>query len=265
MNDFEFIELEIDDVNNFAIVSFNRPNQFNAFNIKLMDELLSTFNSISNDTRIKSLILTGKGKAFSAGGDVVEFRDAEKPDEFMAKLVTKLHKGIKILKNMEILSIAAINGACFGAGLGYAVACDFRISSENATFGCAFTKIGLSPDSSSTWHLPKLVGLSLANEMLFLNRVLNAEEALQFNLVNKNINSDVTFLEEVKKFAKEVCQGAPKAFSYTKNLIKDSYSNDLEAHLDKEAANIVKTAGTEDFQEGLKAFFEKRESNFQGK
>lgn len=265
MTNFESIELEIDEPNNLAVVFLNRPDKFNAFNIKLMDELIIAFNSISDDNRIRCLILTGRGKAFSAGGDVGEFRKAEKPDEFMAKLVSKLHSGIKILKNMGILSIAAINGACFGAGLGYASACDFRISSENATFGCAFTKIGLSPDSSSTWHLPKLVGLSLANEMLFLNRVLNAQEALQFRLLNDVVNSEAPFLEEVKKFAIEICRGAPLAFSYTKKLIKESYTNDLETHLDREAENIVKSAGTEDFQEGLKAFFEKRKPNFKDK
>ncbi|MBY8983902.1 MAG: enoyl-CoA hydratase/isomerase family protein [Candidatus Lokiarchaeota archaeon] len=265
MTNFESIELEIDVSNSLAIVCFNRPNQFNAFNIKFMDELITAFNTVSRDTRIKCLILTGRGKAFSAGGDVVEFKNAEKPDEFMANLVSKLHEGIKILKNMKILSIAAINGACFGAGLGYATACDFRISSKIATFGCAFTKIGLSPDSSSTWHLPKLVGLSLANEMLFLNRVLDAQEALQFSLVNKVINSEGRFLEEVKKFAAEICQGAPLAYSFTKKLIKASYTNDLETHLDKEAENIVKSAGTEDFQEGLKAFFEKRNPRFKDK
>ena len=262
MTNFDSIELEIDEQNNLAIVFLNRPDQYNAFNIKLMDELIIALNTISDNRKIRCMVLTGRGKAFSAGGDVVEFRNAEKPDDFMAKLVGKLHKGIQILKNMGIPSIAAINGACFGAGLGYATACDFRISSENATFGCAFTKIGLSPDSSSTWHLPKLVGLSLANEMLFLNRVLNAEEALQFSLVNKIIKPEKQFIEEVKNFALEICQGSPIAFSYTKELIKESYTNDLEAHLDKEAEAIVKASGTEDFQEGLKAFFEKKKPNF---
>ena len=262
MTNFDSIELEIDEQNNLAIVFLNRPDQYNAFNIKLIDELIIAFNTISDNGKIRCLVITGRGKAFSAGGDVVEFRNAEKPAEFMATLVCKLHKGIKILKNMGIVSIAAINGACFGAGLGYATACDFRICSENATFGCAFTKIGLSPDSSSTWHLPKLVGLSLANEMLFLNRVLNAGEALQFSLVNKIIKPEEQFIEEVKKFALEICQGSPIAFSYTKKLIKESYTNDLEAHLEREAENIVKAAGTEDFQEGLKAFFEKRKPNF---
>jgi len=197
MTKFEDIDLEFDESNRIAIIYFNRTKQFNAFNIPLVNELITAFNKISSNDRIRCLVLTGRGKAFSAGGDVVEFKNAEKPDEFMASLVERLHQGIRDLKNMNIPSVAAINGACFGAGLGYAIACDFRISSELATFGCAFTKIGLSPDSSSTFHLPRLVGLGLANEMLFLNRVLNAEEALQFNLVNKLINSG-NFLEEVK-------------------------------------------------------------------
>ena len=263
MTNFESIELEIDEANNLAIVSLNRPNQYNAFNIKLIDELIVAFDTISSDNRIRCLILTGRGKAFSAGGDVVEFRNAQKPDEFMKKLVSRLHKGIKILKNMGILSIAAINGACFGAGLGYATACDFRICSENATFGCAFTKIGLSPDSSSTWHLPKLVGLSLANEMLFLNRVLNAEEALRYNLINKIFDSE-TFTGEIKRYAIQISKGAPVAFAYTKKLLKESYINDLKSHLEMEAESIVNAARTEDFQEGLKAFFEKRDPEFTG-
>ena len=264
MKNYESIEVEIDDSNHFAIIYMNRPQQLNAFTIKYVDELISAFKEISNDERIRCLVLSGRGKAFCAGGDVTEFQKAEKPAEFMDNLASRLHQGIRILKNMKIVTIAAINGACFGAGLGYATACDFRISVNNATFGCAFTRIGLSPDSSSTFHLPKLVGFSIANEMLFLNRVLNAEEALRCNLVNKVVNSDV-FVEETKKFAIEISRGAPMAFAFSKKLLKESYKNDLETHLDREAEYIVKTAATEDFQEGLKAFFEKRKPNFSGR
>lgn len=133
MTNFESIELEIDEPNNLAIVFLNRPNHYNAFNIKLVDELIEAFNTISGNKRLRCLILTGRGKAFSAGGDVAEFKNAEKPGEFMSTLVSKLHEGLKILKNMGIVSIAAINGACFGAGLGFASACDFRIVSKNAS------------------------------------------------------------------------------------------------------------------------------------
>ena len=264
MTNFESIELEIDESNNIAFIFLNRPKQFNAFNIKLIEELISAFKEIAYNNRVRCLVISGRGKAFCSGGDVGEFQRAEKPDEFMSQIVELLHEGIKTLKNMNTLSIAAINGPCFGAGLGYASACDFRVSSEKATFGCAFTKIGLSPDSSSTFHIPKLIGLSLANEMLFLNRRLTAEEALKYGLINKIFNSG-SFIEEVKKFASEVTKGAPIAFSNTKKLINESFTNNLETHLKREAENIVKTAGTEDFQEGLKAFFEKREPEFNGK
>lgn len=263
MTNYKSIEVEIDEPNKSAIIYFNRPKQLNAFNIEFLDELISAFNEISDNPKVRCLILTGRGKTFCAGGDVVKFQKAEVPDEFMAKMASRLHKGIKILKNMKQLTVAAINGACFGAGLGYATACDFRISSENARFGCAFTRIGLSPDSSSTFHLPKLVGLSIANEMFFLHRILNAKEALQFNLVNKVVSSEI-FMEEVKKLSIELSLGAPIAFGFTKKLLKESYINDLETHLDREAELIVKTAGTEDFQEGLKAFFEKRNPDFKG-
>ncbi|MFW9876174.1 MAG: enoyl-CoA hydratase/isomerase family protein [Candidatus Thorarchaeota archaeon] len=261
MKDYKLIEVDINETKKLAMIYFNRPKQLNAFNIEFLDELISVFKEISESQSIRCLILTGRGKAFCAGGDVVEFQKAAVPDELMAKMASRLHKGIKILKNMNQLTVAAINGACFGAGLGYATACDFRISSENATFGCAFTRIGLSPDSSSTFHLPKLVGQNIANEMFFLHRILNTEEALQFNLVNKVVSSEI-FMEEIKKFSLELSHGAPMAFAFTKKLLRESYSNDLESHLDKEAEYIIKTAGTKDFQEGLKAFFEKRRPNF---
>ncbi|MFX1375726.1 MAG: enoyl-CoA hydratase/isomerase family protein [Promethearchaeota archaeon] len=264
MKKYDFIQVEVDESKNFAIIHMNRPDQLNAFNIKHVEELISAFNEISNDEKIRCLILTGRGRAFCAGGDVSEFQKAEKPEKYMDDLASRLHQGIRMLKNMKILTIAAINGACFGAGLGYAMACDFRISVSNATFGCAFTRIGLSPDSSSTFHLPKLVGLSMAKEMLFLNKVLNTDEALQYNLINKVINSE-KLMEETKIFAFEISRGAPMALAFTKKLLKESYFNDLDTHLDREAEHIVKTAGTEDFQEGLKAFFEKRKPNFEGK
>lgn len=264
MKKYDLIEVEGDESNNIVTIYMNRPDQLNAFNIKHVEELISAFKDISNDEKVRCLILSGRGKAFCAGGDVSEFQKAEKPDEFMNDLASRLHQGIRILKNMKQLTVAAINGACFGAGLGYATACDFRISVKSATFGCAFTRIGLSPDSSSTFHLPKFVGLSLASEMLYLNRVLNAEEALRYSLINRIINSEA-FMKDTKDFAIEISRGAPIAFAFTKKLLKESYFNDLDTHLNREAEEIVKAAGTVDFQEGLKAFFEKRKPNFTGR
>lgn len=265
MSENKLIELEIDKSNNLAILFLNRPTQFNALSYKLAEDLYDALNEISNNKVIRSLIIIGKGKAFCGGGDLIEFNEAEDPKAFLSKLVSKLHAGLKILKTMRAPSIAAVNGPCFGAGLGLACSCDLRICSENASFGSAFTGVGLSPNTSTTYHLPKIVGLSVANEMIFLNRNLNSEEALRFNLVSRVIKTEKSLLDEVKKIAVKLSRGPPIAFANAKKLINDSYNNNLEKHLDFEAENIKISAGTEDFKEGVKAFLEKRKPNFQGK
>ncbi|MFX1259029.1 MAG: enoyl-CoA hydratase/isomerase family protein [Promethearchaeota archaeon] len=264
MPQYEIVELEIDESEGYAILYLNRPLQLNALSYKLAEEMSLALYEISKNNRIRCLILTGKGKAFCSGGDIAEFKRAEDPVEFMFKLVSKLHEGIKILTNLKSSSIAAVNGACFGAGLGFACACDLRICSENATFGSAFTRLGLSPDSSTTYFLPKIIGLSLANDMILLNRVLNAEEALRFNLVSKVISSSLSFLQEIKEIAIKISNGPALAFESSKRLLMRSFTNDLEKHLEIELKNIKINAATEDFQEGIRAFLEKRQPNFQG-
>jgi 2-(1,2-epoxy-1,2-dihydrophenyl)acetyl-CoA isomerase len=264
MSEFDTIKIEDDLTNCIVIIYLNRPDQFNALNYQLAEDLFNALTQISKNNNIRSLIITGKGKAFCGGGDLIEFKKAKDPRGFISKLANKLHDSIKLLKSMRIPSIAAINGACFGAGLGLACACDLRICSKNATFGSAFVGVGLSPDSSSTFHLPKIVGLSLANEMLLTNRILKAEEALKFNLVSQIVEVD-KLIEQVKKIAKKIRNGAPIALQRAKMLINESFMNSIETQLNKEAEEITFTAGTEDFQEGVKAFFEKRDPLFKAK
>jgi len=264
MLEYETIELEIDGTNGLAIIFLNRPEQYNALNYQLAEDLYDALSRITENYKIRSLVIAGKGKAFCGGGDLIEFKKAKNPCEYISKLANKLHDSIKLLKTMRIPSIAAINGPCFGAGLGFACACDLRICSKIATFGSAFVGVGLSPDSSSTVHLPKIVGLSLANEMLLTNRILNAEEALKFNLVSQIIENG-KLMETVEKIAQKIKNGAPIALERAKRLINESFMNDIENQLKKEAENITFCAGTEDFQEGVKAFFEKRNPLFKGK
>jgi len=265
MKEHKYLELDKDLSKYYVILYLNRPDQLNALSYELAVELYDILKEISIDKEIRSLIITGRGKAFCGGGDLIEFKKADDPQDFLSKLAYKLHESLKLLKTMRAPSIAAVNGACFGAGLGLALSCDLRICSENASFGSAFTGVGLSPDSSTTFHLPKIVGLSIANEMIFLNRILTAEEAKKFNLVLKVIESDNSLLDEGKKLAIKLSSGAPIAFANAKKLINDSFHNNLETHLKLEADNIKVCAGTEDFQEGVKAFLEKRKPNFQGK
>ncbi|TFG25317.1 MAG: enoyl-CoA hydratase/isomerase family protein [Promethearchaeota archaeon] len=261
MNDFKTIELEIKGENGFAVIYFNRPNARNAFNYELVSEFCECLRIISRSPTIKCLIITGKGKVFSVGGDIKEFNIANDPVDYMANLVSKLHEGIGLLKSMSFPIIAAINGACFGAALGYISSCDLRYCKKEATFGAAFTGIGLSPDSSTSFHLPKIVGLSLANEMIFLNRILTSEEAESYGLVNHVIQEE-NFTSEIRKIASQVAQGPSNAYMLSKILLQNSYSNRLDEHLEEEANYIKKCAGIFDFKEGISAFLKKRQPSF---
>lgn len=261
----EYKTIEIEDLESYAIIFLNRPDNLNSLNFQLAEELYSALEYISNNKKFRCLIITGKGKAFCAGGDIGDFKKAEDPKNYMQKLADKLHPGLKILKRGSPPSIAAINGFCFGGGLGLASACDLRICSTFAKFGSAFTGIGLSPDSTLTVHLPKIVGLSLATDMILTNRILSAEEALQFNLVSRVFETNDLLLNEAKDIANQLSRGPTLAYKKAIKLIESSYSHDLESQVKLEIENIVESAGTDDFQEGITAFLEKKKPTFTGK
>jgi 2-(1,2-epoxy-1,2-dihydrophenyl)acetyl-CoA isomerase len=258
------IIVEIEESENYAIIYLNRPNQLNALNYQLAEDFCSALEEIAKNNKIRCIMITGKGNAFCAGGDLGAFKTAEQPDTYLFDLATIFHKGIKMLKDLNAPSIAVVNGACFGVGFSLACACDLRICSDKAKFGVAFTSVGLSPDSSLTFHLPKIVGLPLANEMAILNRILNADEAMKYQLVSKLVSED-SLMEEGKSLAKKISHGPTLAYGSTRKLFTMSYSNDLESQLREEIINIKKTAASEDFQEGVNSFFEKRKPSFKGK
>lgn len=261
----EYNTIEIEDLESYAIIFLNRPDNLNALNFQLAEDLHSSLENISTNKKYRCLLITGKGKAFCAGGDIAHFKKAESRKDYTKKLAEELHAGLKILKRGSPPSIAAINGSCFGGGLGIACACDLRICSKDAKFGSAFTGIGLSPDSTLTVHLPKIVGLTLATDMILTNKVLNAEEALQFSLVSRVFESNDALLSNAKEIAKQLSNGPTLALKRAKNLIESSFSNDLESQIKLEIENIVESAGTDDFQSGINAFLEKKKPNYAGK
>jgi len=262
---YEYIKVEVNESNGIVTLFFNRPKSRNAFNFDLVSEFCLAIKDLKSLKSLKCLIITGMGNHFSVGGDIKEFKEAKKPQEFMGKLADNLHKGITLLKALSVPSLAAINGLCYGASLGYACSCDIRICRDSANFGAAFAGIGLSPDSSTSYYLPKLVGLSLATEMILLNRTITAKEAKNYGLVSMTVSDEKDFLSEVKKIALKLSQGPSIAYKNIKYLLNMSYKNDLISHLNKEAEKIKICAGTEDFQEGIDAFLEKRKPIFKGK
>lgn len=265
MKQFKTIILELLESEGLATIILNRPDQLNALNNQLSDDFYEAIKEVSEKDSIRCLIITGKGKAFCAGGDLIEFRQSDAPGNFLHDLAANFHRSINILKTMKTPSIAAINGACYGVGLSLACACDLRYCTNNAKFSVAFTSVGLSPDSSLTYHLPKIVGLKIATEMAILNRVLSSKEAVKYDLVSQIIDDDKPFLEEVKKIAAKVSQGPTNAFGSTKYLFSKAFTNDLSTHLEEELKHVSMNAATEDFQEGVNAFFQKKKPNFLGK
>ena len=164
MADFETIEVEIKESENYAILYLNRPKHLNAMNTQVTFDFVSAMEFISENDKIRCLLITGKGSAFCGGGDLLEFNQADDPGAHLRELAVRFHKGIKISRTINTPSVALVNGACYGVGLSLACACDFRICTPDAKFALAFTSVGASPDSGLTFHLPRIIGLPMANE-----------------------------------------------------------------------------------------------------
>jgi 2-(1,2-epoxy-1,2-dihydrophenyl)acetyl-CoA isomerase len=250
-----------------ATLTFNRPDVFNAMNDELMRAFRDSTAALALRTDLRALVLKGAGKAFLAGGDVATFH-AKKNDPDLAVTVKPmgdiLHEGIINIRNMPFPVIAEIQGACAGAGVSVALACDFAIASEKASFNTAYTKIGLSPDGGSTWFLPRFIGMKKAAELIMLSESIDATTALQLGMVNRVVGHDV-LSAEVAQLATRLSQGATRAYANAKRLLNQSFETPIRQHLDDEIALFAECTSTADFKEGVTAFVEKRRPVFIGK
>jgi 2-(1,2-epoxy-1,2-dihydrophenyl)acetyl-CoA isomerase len=250
-----------------ATMTFNRPDVFNAMSAELIHAFASETAKLKATSGIRALIVKGAGKAFLAGGDVAMFH-ARKDDPTLAHdvkpLGDALHAGIINLREMPFPVIAEIQGACAGAGVSVALACDFAVASEKASFNTAYTKIGLSPDGGSTWFLPRFVGMKKAAELIMLSEAIDANTALALGLVNRVVAHDA-LASEVAALAARLANGATLAFANTKRLLNQSFTTPIQQHLDDEIDYFAACSRTDDFKEGVTAFVEKRKPTFSGK
>lgn len=255
-------ELLIDIKGSIAVITINRPQRLNALTIDLAKRILDEFRSLENEEQVKSVVLTGSGeRAFSAGGDTKEFGTAPDAAEYIHDLTGHLHAIVKAFRDSHILTIASIRGAVAGAGMGVCLATDFRIASEKSIFNLAFINLALSPDSSSTFFLPRLVGPSAAAKIALLGERIEARDAEALGLIHFLVE-DEQLESETQKFVQR-CAKAPRlAIKRTKQLLDQSFNSTLSEQLELERKYVVECAGTEDFQEGLKAFLEKRPPKF---
>jgi 2-(1,2-epoxy-1,2-dihydrophenyl)acetyl-CoA isomerase len=260
---YEKITYDLSD--GIATVTLNRPEVFNALDAQLARELHDAIIASSEDEAVRVVILTGTGRAFCAGGDVKGFCDTiDTIGAHVKRLTTELHGAVSRMIRMPKPVISAVNGVAAGGGMSLALAGDLILATASARFTMAYTQIGASPDGSSTFTLPRLVGVKRALELTLLNPVLSAQEAKEWGIVNR-VYPDDAFQAEVQTIATQLAQGPTLAYGRTKALLYSSTSETLETQMEYETLHIAASGKTADFREGVFAFAEKRQPSFQGR
>jgi 2-(1,2-epoxy-1,2-dihydrophenyl)acetyl-CoA isomerase len=248
--------------NNVLILKLNRPDKFNSFHREMALQLIAELDKAEKDPAVRAIVLTGEGKAFCAGQDLAEAIDPNGPG--IKRIVEEHYNPIILrIRNIEKPVIAAVNGVAAGAGANMALACDIVYAAKGASFIQAFSKIGLIPDSGGTYTLPRLAGLNLASALMITGDKLGAEDARNSGMVYK-VFEDAELYEQSLASAANIAAMPTRAIGLTKRLLNQTYSNDLQKQLDVERDIQVESAKSYDYQEGVKAFLEKRKPLFKG-
>lgn len=248
--------------NQVGKITLNRPRSFNSFIIPMAKEVQHALNYCNESPDVRSVYLTGAGKAFCAGEDLNEAIDPEGPG--MQKIVEETYNPIILrLRNLKKPVVAAVNGIAAGAGANIALACDICVAAESAAFIQAFSKIGLIPDSGGTFFLPRLIGIQKAAALMMLGEKVGAKDAADMNMIYKTY-PDESFETESLALAVTLAQMPTTGLAYTKHLLNQSFQNTLDAQLLLERDFQVKSGQTRDYHEGVQAFLEKRKPLFTG-
>ena len=249
-------------------ITFNRPQSLNALNDEMMRELSSALDAAINDSSIRCVLLKGAGPSFMAGGDVKMFhqelgRSPAQLRERFQEFVGALHPLIEKLANLRVPLVAAVQGAVAGFGVSLTMLCDFVIAADDSYFTLAYIHLGTTPDGSSTWFLPRLVGLRRAKEIAMLGERIPAADAVRLGLAYKVVPRD-SLESEATNFAARLAAGPTRAYANTKALLQASFGRSLVEQMDAEVASFAECASNPDFAEGVKAFVERRKATFSG-
>lgn len=248
--------------NGVASITLNRPQALNAFTPQMNTELQEALKDADQDKNVRCFLITGAGRAFCAGQDL-KGRTPEQRGSLGASLREKYNPIITRFRRTEKIVLAAVNGVAAGAGCNLALACDLRIASDEAKFIQAFVRVGLAPDSGGSFILPRLVGFSKAMELLLLGEPVDAQEALRIGLVAKVVPA-AELAGAARAMAEQLAHG-PRSIGLIKRAVNHAMLPDLENHLEYEAYLQEIAGNSADYDEGVRAFLEKRQPVFSGK
>jgi 2-(1,2-epoxy-1,2-dihydrophenyl)acetyl-CoA isomerase len=259
---YKTLLLEIRD--NVARITLNRPEANNALNGEMAQELMHASIQCSEDPAVRAVLIAASGKMFSPGGDLKSFAaQGDNLPRHLKEITVYLHAAVSRLKRMDAPLVVAVNGFAAGAGMSLACAGDITLAAESARFTVAYTGVGLSPDGSSSYFLPRLVGMKRALELTLTNRILSAQEALDWGIVTRVV-PDAELLPQADSTARELAAGPTKALGASKRLLMTSWSETLETQMEHEAQSVTDMSRTSDARQAIPAFIEKRTPVFRG-
>lgn len=247
---------------NVAYVTFNRPHAMNTYNIVMSEELPECIETIAEDDDIKVCVLQGANGIFMAGGDIEFLKQASSDNqEQTIAAIRSLNESIMSIQSMDKIVVAAVEGACAGAGLSIMLACDFAYVADGTKFNPAYVNLGLSPDGGMSYNLPRMVGQKKALEMLILSEPFWAQDAYEMGIINKVLAKD-HFANQISQIVYELSKRPMHAITSIKSLIRNSCGNNLQQQLSLELDCFVECTKTKDFKIGVEAFLNKSAAKF---
>jgi 2-(1,2-epoxy-1,2-dihydrophenyl)acetyl-CoA isomerase len=247
--------------NRVAFLTLTRTDAMNTLSLQMGKDLMQAALVCEADKSVRAVVLSGEGRAFCAGGDLRGMQEqGEGLEAYLNELTTYLHTAVGLFTKMDAPVIAAVNGTTAGAGVGLVAMADLAIAAQGAKFTLAYTGVGLTPDGSTSYFLPRLIGLKRTAELMLLNRTLSAEEALHWGLINQVV-ADADLAGEAAKLAERLSLGPKGAYGKVKRLLAAS-SGALETHLTLEGRTIAGQGVSAEGREGVTAFLGKRKPNY---
>jgi 2-(1,2-epoxy-1,2-dihydrophenyl)acetyl-CoA isomerase len=256
--------LDLDRARGIARIAFNRPAVLNAIDVPTATAFLAATREATASSDVRCIVLSGRGRAFVAGGDVARFADDfAQSGTVVDALLDALHPAILALRSCPAPVVVAVRGVAAGAGLSLVLGADLAVAAEDARFLIAYDRVGAPPDCGGTWFLPRKVGRTKAFQLMLLGEPIDAQAAAALGIVNEVV-PDGRLDARIDEIATRIAAGPTRAYGHFKRLIDGALGTPLEEHLERERAAFLSAAKTDDFREGVTAFLAKRKPSFRG-